>query len=403
MSSRSAAVSLKPGRDKPVRQRHPWIFSGAIKSIPQTFADGDIVPVHDSNGQFLAYGFLNRHSQIQVRILTWEEDEVFDDEFWRGRLQAAADLRRKLNIEQRTNAYRLVNAESDYLPGLVVDHYAGHLVLQIGSLGVDLRKRMLAELLQEVTGCQTITERSDSAARNQEGLAVADGALSDAETPSLVEVHENGARYLVDIVNGQKTGFYSDQRDNRQRVADYCRNARVLNAFSYTGGFAVAALQADAEHVMNIDTSYEALELGEENLRLNQFDPDVQSESIVGDVFEVLRDAKALDPSEAGFDVAILDPPKFVHNRGNMERGLRGYKDINLSALRLLKPDSILATFSCSGLVDADLFQKVIFGAALDAGRDLRILERLSQGADHPIAITFPEGSYLTGLICHVL
>lgn len=396
------AVILKPGRDKPVRQRHPWIFSGAIRSLPHESADGDIVSVCNVDGQWLAYGLLNRSSQIRVRLLSWEEDEVFDEEFWRGRLQSAIDLRHRYGLAKSADAYRLVNAESDFLPGLVVDTYAGHLVMQIGSVGIDHRKRMIAELMQELTDCQSITERSDMAARKQEGLPDSEGALTAEEAPAFVQVQEYGLRFLVDIAKGQKTGFYTDQRINRHRVATYCNNARVINAFSYSGGFTVHALSAGAKHVVNVDTSYSALELGEENVELNGFDADSQTMSLAGDVFEVLRDEQAIDAGGEGFDVAIVDPPKFVHNRGNLERGLRGYKEINMLALRVLKPDSILATFSCSGLVDADLFQKVVFGAALDTGRELRILERLSQGPDHPVAITFPEGAYLKGLICHV-
>ncbi len=402
-SEHSDAVILKPGRDKPVRQRHPWIFSGAIRTLPKGVLDGAIVPVCDARGKWLAYGLLNRNSQIQVRLLSWDEDEVFDEEFWRGRLQAAIDLRKQWRLDQYTNAIRLVNAESDFIPGLVVDSYDGHLVMQVGSLGMDNRKREIAALLEELTGCSSITERSEMAVRRKEGMQASIGALTDATPPDLVEIFEYDVRFQVDLLAGQKTGFYTDQRVNRQRVAAYCRDARVLNAFSYTAGFAVHALHMGAEHVVNVDSSYEALELGESNLQLNGFDADSQVTSIAGDVFQVLRDVAAIDPSGEGFDVAIVDPPKFIHNKGNMERGLRGYKEVNMSALRLLKPDSLLATFSCSGLVDANLFQKVIFGAALDTGRDLRILEHMSQAPDHPVSITFPEGSYLCGLICHVL
>ena len=394
------AVVLRRGREKPVRQRHPWVFSGAIQTIPKEVSDGAIVPVCDAHGEWLAYGFLNRSSQIQVRLLSWDEDETFDEEFWRGRLQQAIDLRQRLGIDGRTSAYRLVNAESDYLPGLVVDTYGGHLVMQIGALGMEARKAMLVSLLEELTGCESVTERSDMAARRQEGLREANGPLTRDPGPELVEVHEYGIMFLVDVNTGQKTGFYTDQRENRRRVASYCEGARVLNAFSYTGGFAIHALLNGARHVVNVDSSYDALALGERNLLLNGFDPDECTDSIVGDVFEVLRDTPAVDPTGDGFDVVILDPPKFVHNRGGLERGLRGYKDINMLGMRLLKPQGVLATFSCSGLVSADLFQKVVFGAALDTGRDLQILGRVGAAPDHPVAITFPEGEYLTGLIC---
>lgn len=401
-SAHAEAVILKPGRDKPVRQRHPWIFSGSVHSLPQEAPDGAIVPVHDAGGHWLAYGFLNRASQIQVRLLSWEEDESFDEGFWRNRLQRAINLRKRWRIQEGTNAYRIVNAESDYLPGLVVDQYADHLVVQIGALGMEARKAEMAALLQELTGCRSITERSDMAARKQERLQEVNGPLGSEAPPDYVEVYEYGLKFLVDVIGGQKTGFYTDQRVNRHRVAAYCSGARVLNAFSYTGAFAVHALHQDAGFVVNVDSSYSALELAERNLRLNGFDPDVYTENIAGDVFEVLRDARAIDSAGQGFDVAVIDPPKFVHNRSGLERGLRGYKEVNMQALRLLKPDGILATFSCSGLVDASLFQKVIFGAALDTGRKLQILERLGQAPDHPVAVTFPEADYLSGLVCHV-
>ena len=218
-----------------------------------------------------------------------------------------------------------------------------------------------------------------------------------------MQVEEHGLRFQVDLLHGQKTGFYTDQRANRQRVAAYCRDARVLNAFSYTGAFAVHALAAGATHVSNVDTSVEALHLAETHLRLNGFDPDTQSENIAGDIFAVLRDWRESRAPVHRFDAVILDPPKFAQNQQTLERALRGYKDINRLAFHLVRPGGVLATFSCSGLVSADLFQKVVFSAAVEAGRQVQILEWLRQGCDHPVAITFPEGEYLKGLICRVL
>ena len=403
MPNNQETVVLKSGRDKPVRQRHPWVFSGAIRHIPDSLAGGDVVDVADAKGRWLARGYLNRASQIQVRLLTWEEGEAVDRDFWRRRIRQAAELRRRLQLSDASDAYRLINGESDFLPGLIVDRYAGCLVAQIGTLGMDVRKHELAELLLEETGCQSVVERSEIAVRRPEGLQGAAGLLAGDEPPDRVEVTEHGLRFLVDLVHGQKTGFYTDQSENRRRVAAYCRGARVLNAFSYTGAFAVHALAAGARSIANVDASYDALALAEENLRLNGFDPDALSVNVAGDVFAVLRDWRDIEPDGELFDAVILDPPKFVHARDHMDRGLRGYKEINMLALRLLKPGGILATFSCSGLVDFDLFQKVIFGAALDAGRDLQILERLHQASDHTVAITFPQGEYLKGLICHAL
>lgn len=395
------AVILKAGRDKPVRQHHPWIFSGAIQRLPQTVADGAIADVYAESGNWLARGYLNRKSQIQVRLLSWDPAENIDAAFWQQRLQRAIAARRALHADEGTNAYRLVNGESDYLPGLIVDRYAEYLVMQVGTLGMDRHKEELAHTLLALTGAKGVMERSDLALRRQEGLMEATGLLAGVAPAGPLPVRELGFHYQVDLAHGQKSGFYTDQRENRRRVAAYCKGGRVLNGFSYTAAFAVHALAAGARHVINIDTSVDALTVGEEHLRLNGFDPDRQAEQIAGDVFTILRDwhKEKVEP----FDLIILDPPKFAHTQGNLERALRGYKDINRLAMGLVKPGGILVTFSCSGLVSADLFQKVVFGAAVDAQRPVQILEWLRQGSDHPVAITFPEGEYLKGLICRVL
>ncbi len=391
-------IILKPEREKPFQQGHPWIFSGAIQQIPDV-DDGEIVDVYTHDGRWLASGYLNRRSQIQVRLLSWTRGERIDEAFWQQRLSTAVHHRDAIFEAGQTDAVRLVNAENDFLPGLVVDRFGDFLVLQSGTLGVDRHKRMLADMLLSITGCRGVVERSDLTLRREEGLGEAIGLLSGEMPPHSLTVHELGLRFQVDLFRGQKTGFYLDQRTNRARVAGYSRGARMLNAFSYSGAFGVHALAAGADQVVNLDSSIEALQLGEENLRLNGFDPDEQ-ESIAGDVFEVLRDWWEVEDER--FDVIVLDPPKFANNKRQVDAALRGYKDINLLALRLLNPGGILATFSCSGLVEADLFQKVVFGAAVDAGRQVQILEWLRQAPDHPVAITFPEGAYLKGLICRV-
>jgi 23S rRNA (cytosine1962-C5)-methyltransferase len=391
-------VVIKTGRAKPVIQHHPWVFSGAVHKLPKDAPDGAVVDIVEQNGKWLARGLLNRVSQIQVRILTWQQEEAIDDAFWQGRL-AAAIARRAPLFRNDTTAYRLINGESDYLPGLIVDRYGDHLIAQIGSLGVEQRKERLAEILLDLTKAKSISERSDTAARRLEGLDDAHGLLAGAPPPDQVEVLEMSLRFVVELAGGQKTGFYTDQRANRHALAKYCQGATVLNGFSYTGAFAVHALAAGARYVTNIDSSVDALQLAESNLRLNGFDPDHVSENIAGDIFQVLRDWRD-DSDIPRFDVVLLDPPKFANNKGQVERALRGYKDINMLGINLLKPGGILATFSCSGLVSAELFQKVIFGAAIDVGRDLQILEWRHQDADHPVAITFPEGEYLKGLIC---
>lgn len=397
------AVVLRSGRERPVRQRHPWIFSGSIRTIPDDLPDGAIVEITDARGSWLARGYLNRSSQIQVRILTWQQDEIVDSNFWHRRLARSIDLRQRLIEGTTTNAYRLVNGESDYLPGLIVDRYAAYLVLQVGTLGIERIKHQLAQQLLTLTGCEGVLERSDTRTRRLEGLESSNQELAGTAPTAPVEIFESDLRFHVDLNKGQKTGFYIDQRDNRCMVATYCRGKRVLNAFSYSCAFAVHALAQGAAHVTNLDSSFDALSLGEINLRLNGFDSNNQTENVVADVFQIFRDWRDSFTDADRFDVVILDPPKFAHSNRHLDRALRGYKDINLMGLQLLKPGGILATFSCSGLVSADLFQKVVFGAAVDSGRNVQILQRLHHTADHPVSITFPEGNYLKGLICHAL
>lgn len=404
-------VTLKPGRDKPVRHRHPWIFSGAIAHIDRSAQDGAVVDVLDSEGQWLARGYLNRRSQIQLRLLTWNQAEVVDAGFWESRLKRAMEGRITLANDPSTDAYRLVYAESDGLPGLIVDRYGSWLVMQSLTLGIERVKSLLVNLLAELCRPEGIVERSDVDIRQKEGLAPMAGLLYGrlppltdthpvaGSTDGVVTIHEHGHRFLVDLLRGQKTGFYLDQRENRMRVMPFCPGARVLNAFSYTGGFAVYALAAGARQVINVDSSLEALRLGERNLLLNGFDPDAQAEGIAGNVFDVLRGWRA---AKERFDVVVLDPPKFAHSQRRVEHAARAYKDINLLAMQLLVPGGTLVTFSCSGLVSSDLFQKIVFGASVDAGRDAQVVERLSQGSDHPLLLSFPEGEYLKGLICRV-
>ncbi len=319
-----------------------------------------------------------------------------------ARLSAAVDARAGLETAGHTT-YRLVHAESDFVPGLTVDRYGDYLVIQAGTLGIDVRKDELATILQQLTGSRGVFERSDLPLRRREGLDAAQGCLCGDTPAGLIEVHEHGLRFLVDVTGGQKTGFYLDQRENRRQVAAYCSGKHVLNAFSYTGAFAVYTLAAGATHVTDLDVSVPALEMAEQNMLLNGFDPEAVSENIAGDVFQILRDWRAPRTAHRRFDVIVLDPPKFAQSKRSVDRALRGYKDVNMLAMQLLRPGGILVSFSCSGLVDAPLFQKVLFGAALDADRPVQILERLHQAADHPVAITFPEGEYLKGLICRVL
>jgi 23S rRNA (cytosine1962-C5)-methyltransferase len=401
-------VHLRPGKDKPVRQRHPWIFSGAISKVEGDPQPGALVEVVDAQDAWLARGYYNPHSQISVRVLTWDRNELVDSGFWRRRLSSAAAGRAELAGDANTTAFRLVYAESDGVPGLVVDQYgqsraAGGgdwLVVQFLTYGVETRRAEILDALEGLFAPSGIVDRSDVAIRRQEGLRPRRELCRGAAPPLDLEIVENGLRFQVDLLGGQKTGFYLDQRDNRRIVGDHAGDRRVLNAFSFTGAFGVYALARGALHVTNLDGSYEALEGAEAALRLNGFDPDSRSAGVAGDVFEVLR---AFRDEGQQFDLVILDPPKFAKSKSDVPRATRGYKDINLLGLKLLTSGGLLATFSCSGAVTPDLFQKVVFGASLDAGREVQILAKLGQGADHPILLTFPEGEYLKGLLCRVV
>jgi len=388
-------VYLKPSRGKSIRNRHPWIYSGAIQHIDDSPETGDVVNVHAADGELLAQGYLNRRSQIAVRLLSWDAQPITPD-FWRKRLQAAISRRATLAKDPETDAYRLIFAESDGLPGLIVDRYGDWLVLQALTAGIDRRKTMLAEKLAELLTPRGILERSDVDVRSHEGLEPVSGTLWGDPPPETVTIRENGHRFRVDLHRGHKTGFYLDQRDNRAALARYCATRSLLNVFCYTGGFSVYAAAAGASRITNLDASRPALELAEANMALNDLP---EPESWQGDAFQVLRD---LVRRGMQYDVVLLDPPKFAHSRGQLQRATRGYKDINMLGMRLTRPGGLLATFSCSGHMGADLFQKVLFGAALDVGRPARIIERYSQGFDHPVLLSFPEGYYLKGLLLRI-
>ena len=404
-------VLLKKGRAKPVLRRHPWIFSGAIQRAERDLVDGDIVEVRDAGNNWLARGYVNRQSQIRVRLLTWREDETIDADFWRRRLERAIAGRRALSADPTTATYRLVHAESDYLPGLIVDRYGDWLVVQFLTLGMDRRRDEIVEALGDLLAPCGIYERSDVDVRGKEGLAQRVGLLWGEEPPELVEIQENGYRFLVDVREGHKTGFYLDQRENRAQLSAFCKHAEVLDAFSYTGAFAVYAGAGGAKKVTLVDSSAPSLELARRNLALNStaladrvrspalLGQERRLEYIEGDVFNVLRGYRA---KGRRFDAVVLDPPKFAHSRREVQRASRAYKDINLLAFQLLRPGGVLFTFSCSGAVDADLFQKIVFGAVADTERQAQIIGRMCQGSDHPVALTFPEGAYLKGLICRV-
>lgn len=390
------ALLLRPGREKSLLRRHPWIFSGAVQHVEGEPASGATVDVRSSNREFLARAAYSPSSQIRARVWTFEEESI-DAEFFRRRIRSALDTRHKLQVESHSKAYRLVYAESDGIPGLIVDRYDDVLVLQSLTTGSDFWKDTLADLLLEETGLSTLYERSDADVRELEGLVSQVGLLRGELSAVVFPITEHGLKFNVNLKGGHKTGFYLDQRDNRLRVRELARDKEILDCFCYTGGFTINALAGGATSVLSIDSSADALALAKENILSNQFAVD-KSSLVEGDVFQLLR--KFRDEGRL-FDMIILDPPKFAPTAAQAERAARGYKDINLFAFKLLRPGGTLVTFSCSGGIDAGLFQKIVAGAALDAGVEAQIVEHLSQAPDHPVSLHFPEGAYLKGLICY--
>jgi 23S rRNA (cytosine1962-C5)-methyltransferase len=391
-----SALLLKPGREKSLLRRHPWIFSGAVLRVDGNPQSGETLDVLSSKGDFLARAAYSPQSQIRARVWTFEPEEAVDEAFLRRRLRAALDIRDTLHVTQDTDSLRLVHAESDGLPGLIVDRYGDVLVLQSLTAGSEFWKEALADLLLEETGLKVVYERSDADVRGLEGLPVVVGPLCGPKPEFPLVIREHGLRYKVDLGGGHKTGFYLDQRDNRLRVRELAEGRDVLDCFCYTGGFTLNALVGGARSVVSVDASGEALALGRENLSENGYQAD-RSEWIEGDVFQMLRKFR---DGRRDFDLIVLDPPKFAPTAAQAEKAARGYKDINLLAFKLLRPGGMLCTFSCSGGVDAALFQKIVASAALDAGVEAQIVAHMSQGPDHPVSLHFPEGAYLKGLVC---
>jgi 23S rRNA (cytosine1962-C5)-methyltransferase len=387
-------VALKSERDRVLERRHPWIFSGSIDHVSGSPGPGDTVEVVAEDGSFHAWAAYSPASQIRARAWSFEPEDFPDEAWLRSRIERAI-ARRGTRGTDRREGVRLVHGESDGLPGLVVDRYAGVVVVQLLSAGVDARRESIAAALREVTGCADIFERSDADVRALEGLPARTGVLLGSEPLAPVEIVENGLRFLVDVRTGHKTGFYLDQRDNRARIRSLAAGHEVLNCFSYTGGFAIAALAGGAADVLSIDTSADALELGRRHVSLNGLEA-TRAGWLEADVFAALR--KLRDQARS-FDLIVLDPPKFAPTARLAQAAARGYKDINLNALKLLRPGGVLATFSCSGGIPADLFQKIVAGAAADAGISASILERFHASADHPVRLEFPEGEYLKGLL----
>jgi 23S rRNA (cytosine1962-C5)-methyltransferase len=392
-------IILKPGREDSLKRRHPWVFSGAVAEVKGNPGNGETVDILASDGIWLAAGAYSPHSQIRVRIWSFLPGEAIGPEFFRKRLEHAITLRKCLleGKDKETTACRLVNAESDGLPGLVVDRYHDFLVCQFLSSGAEFFKDEITGHLTGITHAKGIYERSDTDTRVMEGLEPRAGTIRGEDPPELVEIKEHGLRFLVDIRKGHKTGFYLDQCENRLAVAGFSKDSEVLNCFSYTGAFGLWAIKGGAAQVTNVESSPEALAIGLRNAEIN--DMGQKFLCLEDDVFQVLRGMRDADRK---FDLIILDPPKFAASAKQVPRASRGYKDINLLAFKLLKPGGTLFTFSCSGHVPPDLFQKIVADAALDARREAQIIRYLGQASDHPISLNFPEGHYLKGLIIRV-
>ncbi|MGA7985639.1 MAG: class I SAM-dependent methyltransferase [Burkholderiales bacterium] len=390
-----ARLVLKPGRDKSLRRRHPWLFSGAIARVEGNPQRGDTVEVVSDSGRPLALAAYSPQSQIRARVWSFDTSRRIDADFLRARLAGALALRAALPAARLSNALRLVHAESDGLPGLVVDRYDDVLVAQFLSAGSERWRDAILDALAELTGCEAVYERSDAEVRALEGLEPRSGFVRGDRSAARCAIVEHGLSFHVDVEQGQKTGFFLDQRDNRQRVRALAMGREVLDGFCYTGGFALAALAGGAQRVLALDSSAPALAVARENLSANQLDAG-RIEFMQADVFAHLR---ALRDRGARFGLVVLDPPKFAPTAAQAKNAARAYKDVNLLAFKLLAPGGLLATFSCSGGVPAELFQSIVAGAALDAAVEGKIVGRFGPAADHPVALEFPEGDYLKGLL----
>ncbi|WP_440876855.1 class I SAM-dependent methyltransferase [Thalassotalea sp. PLHSN55] len=394
----SARIYLNIGREKSLLRKHPWIFSKGVNKIKGKPMLGDTVDVFDNKGNWLAKGAYSPESQIRIRVWTFDENEQIDRDFFMRKL-TSAQLRRNWFIEQgKLTGFRLIAAESDGLPGITIDKYDNIIVCQLLSAGAEFHRYTLVSCLQELYPDCAIYERSDVDVRKKEGLEPVTGWLTEPLASTECIIEEHGIKIHVDVEQGHKTGFYLDQRDSRLAAGKYAKGKTVLNCFSYTGTFSLHCAANDAKEVTNVDVSQTALDLAKRNLELNGL-ADKNVNFVKEDVFKLLRQYRA---EQKTFDMIILDPPKFVDSKAQLTRACRGYKDINMLAMQLLKPNGILLTFSCSGLLDAGLFQKVVADGALDAGKKAYIVERLHQAADHPVSANYPEGYYLKGLVCQV-
>ncbi len=385
---------LKPEKEKPIKGRHPWIYSGAIDEIDDDYKTGDLVRVYSSQKEFLGTGYLNPRSQIAVRMLSFEEGEI-DRKFFERKIADALELRRRF-VPEQTNAYRMIHSEGDFLPGLTVDRYADYLVVQFQTAGIDEWRETVLSILEEKLKPRGIYEKDETEAREWEGLEKRAGLLRGKEPPDYIEILEHGIKFIVDIHAGQKTGFFLDQRENRKLVSGHAKGKRLLNCFAYTGGFSVYAAMAGASGVVSVETSERALNTCRLNFEQNHLPPE-RFQFELKDAFDYLRQTKET------FDFVVLDPPAFAKSKDHIMQASRAYKDINLWAMKRLSKGGLLYAASCSSYISPDLFQKIVFAAAKDARREVRILQKTSHAPDHPINVFHPEGEYLKGLLCLVV
>lgn len=394
MHSPCPVLTLKKNRDHAVRKGHPWIFSGAVADPKPDIEPGAVVRVCSNEKEVLGLGFCNPGSDIFVRMLTRMADRPIDRTFWENRIQLALEMRQRC-VPPETNAYRLINAEGDGLPGLIADQYQRTLVVSFQTAGMDLLRESIVNILKEIASPEAVYERSESRSRRREGLPDRVGWIQAPRTEMPVPILENGLQFEVDMVSGQKTGFFLDQRPNRQRIRKLSRGLHVLNCFSYTGAFSVYSVSGGARRVTSVETSKTANEMAGRNYHLNATSPD-KHPIIGGDVFDYLK-----QPDQV-FDLIILDPPAFAKSHKDVKRAFRAYVEINRLAMLCLRPGGYLMTFSCSNPVTGDLFHKMILNAAEKAGKSVQQVESLGPGPDHPVLLVHREGHYLTGLLLRI-
>ena len=395
----TAKIILHETREKSLKRRHPWIFSKAVREVVNPPENGADIDIYAADGSFLARASYSPNSQIRARVWSFNAEEKIDQQFFERKIREAAEARTLMLEETGMSACRLVDAESDELPGLIIDRYNNFLVLEVLSAGAEYHLKDITSALRNIYPDDNIYERSDVEVRTKEGLESRKGVIYGEEPPEELAIKENGGmQILVNIKEGHKTGYYLDQRDNRAALSKYCKGKSVLNCFSYTGGFSLYALRGRAKSVANVDVSQKALDIAKKNIVLNHLDPG-RVKFIREDVFAFLRKEKKAGHT---YDVIVLDPPKFAESKSQLDKACRGYKDINMIAASIINPGGYLMTYSCSGHMTPDLFQKVVADALLDAGRDGQIVEFLTQASDHPVALPYPEALYLKGLVVRI-